>query len=101
MSTIKGIRTDSGCIVTIGGHPLHHEVYHSPTGFEWGYLGSGPADLARSILLAVGTPKELADSIYQDFKREIISALPHEGWQMTVESVTDWVLQYRIEGAAR
>lgn len=25
---------------------------HSPTGFAWGYAGSGPAELARSLLLA-------------------------------------------------
>lgn len=24
-------------------------VYHSPTGFEWGYGGSGPADLALNL----------------------------------------------------
>lgn len=29
---------------------LAHCVYHSPTGFETGYAGSGPADLALSIL---------------------------------------------------
>lgn len=27
-----------------------HVVWHSPTGFEYGYGGSGPADLALSIL---------------------------------------------------
>ena len=30
--------------------PLKHLVVHSPDGFEWGYHGSGPADLALSIL---------------------------------------------------
>lgn len=33
--------------------PLRHYVRHSPTGMEWGYGGSGPADLARSILIDV------------------------------------------------
>lgn len=31
--------------------PLLHVIRHSPTGVEWGYAGSGPADLARSMLL--------------------------------------------------
>jgi hypothetical protein len=31
---------------------LHHVVRHSPTGFSRGYAGSGPADLARSLLIA-------------------------------------------------
>ena len=33
--------------------PLTHFFRHSPTGFGWGYGGSGPAELARCILLAV------------------------------------------------
>lgn len=31
--------------------PLRHHVRHSPTGFGHGYAGSGPADLARSLLI--------------------------------------------------
>jgi hypothetical protein len=31
---------------------LLHVVRHSPTGMTWGYSGSGPADLARSLLVA-------------------------------------------------
>ena len=31
-------------------YPLPHIIYHSPSGFECGYSGSGPADLALSIL---------------------------------------------------
>lgn len=29
-----------------------HVVKHSPTGMGWGYAGSGPADCARSLLIA-------------------------------------------------
>jgi hypothetical protein len=31
---------------------LGHVVRHSPTGMTWGYAGSGPADTARSLLIA-------------------------------------------------
>jgi hypothetical protein len=31
---------------------LRHYVKHSPDGFSWGFAGSGPADTARSLLLA-------------------------------------------------
>lgn len=30
---------------------LAHVLRHSPDGFAWGYHGSGPADLARSLLI--------------------------------------------------
>ncbi len=39
-------RNDGGVVM----EPLKHVVVHSPTGFEWGYYGSGPADAALSIL---------------------------------------------------
>lgn len=32
------------------GQSLTHVVVHSPSGLEWGYGGSGPSDLALSIL---------------------------------------------------
>jgi hypothetical protein len=32
-------------------HPVVHHVRHSPTGFEFGYEGSGPAELARCLLI--------------------------------------------------
>lgn len=31
---------------------VHHLPIHSPTGMNWGYAGSGPADTARSLLIA-------------------------------------------------
>ena len=39
-------------VIPAAGQPylLKHVVFHSPTGFSWGYGGSGPADLALSIL---------------------------------------------------
>lgn len=48
---------------------------HSPTGFLWGYAGSGPAQLALAILL-VYLPIEVALDYYQSFKFSYISGLP-------------------------
>jgi len=49
-------------------------INHSPDGFNWGYRGSGPSQLALAICLLL-YPKEKAIGVYQDFKREIISNL--------------------------
>jgi hypothetical protein len=52
-----GRQTRNGGIVhleTPGGQVLGrlpHVIRYSPTGLNWGYTGSGPADCARSILL--------------------------------------------------
>ncbi len=35
---------------------VRHVVRHSPTGLSWGYGGSGPADTARSLLIAALGP---------------------------------------------
>jgi hypothetical protein len=58
-TVIHGYPTAGGALVLLesaGGDPigpLPHHVKHSPTGFTWGYHGSGPAELARCILIAV------------------------------------------------
>jgi hypothetical protein len=45
---------------------------HSPDGFNWGYGGSGPAQLALAIMLKLtGKPDG-----YQDFKFRFIAGLP-------------------------
>jgi len=48
---------------------------HSPDGFNWGYHGSGPAQLALAILLELFS-REFAIDHYQQFKRDVISTLP-------------------------
>lgn len=76
---------------------------HSPSGFEWGYAGSGPAQLALAILVdALGRTKiekERAVRLHQDFKRAVIVKLPHEEWTLTQKQVLDTVA--RLEGGDR
>lgn len=48
---------------------VQRSVYrHSPTGFNFGYGGSGPADLALNIIAMFCHDAKLTDFIYQDFK---------------------------------
>ena len=49
MKTYQGKRTGYAVDVTVDGRALDPRFdlwNHSPTGFEWGYGGSGPAQLA-------------------------------------------------------
>lgn len=48
---------------------------HSPDGFNWGYGGSGPAQLSLAICLEL-LPEEQAVRVYQDLKFKLIAALP-------------------------
>lgn len=58
---------------------------HSPDGFEWGYAGSGPAQLALAMLLDYTGDAATAIRHYQMFKAEFIAGLPRESgsWQIT------------------
>ena len=53
MKRYEGRREGYAVIVTVDGRRLNPRLdlwNHSPTGFEWGYGGSGPAQLALAIL---------------------------------------------------
>lgn len=65
-------------------------VNHSPDGFEWGYGGSGPAQLAMGLLLDVGVDEETARKLYQRFKDSCIAGLG-ETWSMTDADILEWV----------
>lgn len=47
----------------------------SPDGFNWGYAGSGPAQLALAILLEYMREEE-ARTLFQKFKFNVVARLP-------------------------
>ena len=67
-----------------------HSARHSPTGIEWGYGGSGPADLALSVLLAL-VGDRAAGALYQLFKHEVIARVPEAGGVLRAADVRAWV----------
>lgn len=92
-ATYVGVRTDARAYVVIrpGGYhlPLRTDLRaHSPSGFEWGYSGSGPAQLALAMIAHATHDDELALRHYLTFACEFIAALPRSGgWSMTVAHV--------------
>ena len=74
----------------------------SPTGFEWGYLGSGPAQLALAILADALDNDRLARQLYQRFKLRVIAPLPrYAPWQLTQRRVVEVALELMSEGMMR
>ena len=55
---------------------------HSPTGFAWGYGGSGPAQLSLAILADFFRGSDEGDdqalALYQEFKFAVIARLPQD-----------------------
>lgn len=70
-------------------HLPKHIVLHSPTGMNWGYGGSGPADLALSLLAAV-VGKNVALQHYQKFKWDIVSKFD-DNWSIMASDIRAWV----------
>lgn len=67
---------------------------HSPAGFNWGYCGSGPAQLALALLLdALGRVRP-ATHWYQTFKRQVVARFPDQ-WVMTQEEILAWYTSAR------
>src|ERR1700678_2696364 len=105
MKTYEGWREGYAAIVTVNGHPLNPrlDLYnHSPTGFEWGYCGSGPAQLALAILADhLGDDRE-ALNLYQRFKWAIVAGLPKKRWVLTspiIGQILDTIRNQEVEGA--
>lgn len=65
---------------------------HSPDGFNWGYGGSGPAQLALALLLEAGLPDELAERFYQDFKWDVVARFDQEcNWYFPGDKMREWI----------
>ena len=74
--------------------PGYNEVRnHSPTGFAWGYGGSGPAQLALAILCDLTGDPERAQKHYQHFKFEHIATIPQDArkWEIGSEFIWEWL----------
>lgn len=88
-----------GSVVCYVDDPVEHERYklvhrmlHSPDGFEFGYGGSGPSDLARSILADLLGSDGLDPRMYQDFKFEFIATLEGDGpHKITEKDIREWM----------
>lgn len=80
--------------------------HHSPAGFECGYAGSGPAELALNVLHLLlppqgdGTDLPAQDGslvsravmdLHQSFKRKFIAKMPQEGGFVSLESINTWI----------
>src|SRR5258708_6991689 len=94
MKTYRGRREKHVPEVTADGchlDPRFDLWNHSPTGFEWGYGGSGPAQLALALLADHLTDDEEAVTLHQDFKRLVVARLPYRGWELTSQVMDSWL----------
>lgn len=90
----------------------HSVVSHSPSGFEWGYGGSGPHDLALNILECAldllgykggrtncyrGSCSTLAWELHGTFTWEVINGVAEAGKSIPLDVVWGWLQRSRPE----
>jgi hypothetical protein len=89
----------------------HYVCWHSPSGYEWGFGGSGPAELALNIVEHVLRQEEFdgpawseakdhagscfaaAVGLHQEFKWAFVSKVPTIGGMLPYEVVKEWVME--------
>lgn len=100
MSThYRGTRRNGQCVVWIERDgrrceelsPAYHIRNHSPTGLDWGYNGSGPAQLALALLHHATGGESITAALYQRFASEIVAAIGTDDWCFSRAAIRDWV----------
>ncbi len=97
---ITGSRKSGSPVILVDGQPLdpapsQRLKNHSPDGFEYGYAGSGPSQLALALMLALGVDEETALDRYQELKRIAIAILPDD-FTLDLEFTKDGHFLYTI-----
>jgi hypothetical protein len=96
----EGRRTEQGVVVTVDSQPLNprKDLWNqSPTGFDWGYAGSGPAQLALALLADCLGDDEEAIGWQRDFTSVVIVCLPRSGWALTEQEIRETLSAFANE----
>ncbi|MDB5309118.1 MAG: hypothetical protein JWO38_3320 [Gemmataceae bacterium] len=102
-----GERTPDGCQVVVvdqknpdGSYllpPRYDLRNHSPDGFEFGYAGSGPSQLALALLADALGDDERAQDHYQSFKFKVIARLEGDRFELSEEDIRRTVAALETE----
>lgn len=105
-SHIIVVRYDDESGAYMGMRMLSHVERHSPDGMNWSYGGSGPADLALSILAdhfgeiqqaRRSRAQFLSDKplnclrFYQKFKRAFVARWPALTFTISSRNIAEWI----------
>jgi hypothetical protein len=80
--------------------PLYLDEVNHASEFNWGYWGSGAAQLAYAILRThfeiIGDyppekAKQLAEVYHQDFKVEFVSSWKTDEWELSHYEIESWL----------
>ena len=90
MKIYKAARGPDGCSVTVDGAPLDPRIdlsQNSASGFEWGYEGSGPQQLALAILADHFGDDSRALTHHKVFMEVVIAVMRTDEWALTSDQI--------------
>lgn len=79
-------------------YPLKHLLRHSPDGFEFGYGGSGPSDLARSIVGDLLGEKDPKPALYRPVTHRLVAQIEGDGPVFISEDLVRLAMSERVDG---
>lgn len=105
MKRYVGARTPDGCTVTVIDadgwlEPLDPRLDlrdHSPDGFNWGYAGSGPAQLALALLADALGDDRRAERLYQDFKFRVVGRIAGDRLELSEDDIRRTVAELEAD----
>jgi len=84
------VKVENGEVTPLSPDRSREVLDHSPTGYQWGYSGSGPSQTALALLLdATGDP-DIAVGFHQDFKQDHVSGWGNT-WEITNLEILLWL----------
>jgi hypothetical protein len=96
--TYAGTREGEQVRVSVDGQPLDPRLdlrdFHA-SGFEWGYEGSGPSQLALAIL-ADHAGAESALRNYRNFVQVFIAEIDGDSWRLTSDEIDQRISETAI-----
>ena len=105
--TYIGERTPDGCqVVVIDSakpdeanllNPRYDLRNHSPDGYNFGYSGSGPAQLSLALLADALGDDDRAQRHYQSFKMKVIGRLQGDRFELTEDEIKATVARLEAE----
>ncbi len=90
MKIYRGQRTTRGCQVTVNGEPLDPRLdlrTFSDQGFEWGYDGGAPRQLALAIIADHFADSQTALQHHDKFRLNFLVGLRDDQWTLTSSDV--------------
>jgi hypothetical protein len=76
---------------------VRNDLVRHSTALNWGYYGSGPAQLAFALMMDALGDAFTAGQFYQAFKEEVVSGFDDE-WSLSEQAIYEWMRQYRLRG---